>query len=81
MHWRFKGHQSYVVLCTETALSNHPAVIPKSSCDVHLLRSPWLDPPKKKFHNQSDISVLYSNEGVHFIVEMNSGNGYLSEIK
>ena len=38
-------------------------------------------PPKKKFHNQSDISVLYSNEGVHFIVEMNSGNGYLSELK
>ena len=37
------GHQSYVLLCTETALSNHPAVIPKSSCDVHLLRSPWLD--------------------------------------
>ena len=36
------GHQSYVLLCTETALSNPPAVIPKSSCDVHLLRSPWL---------------------------------------
>ena len=35
------GHQSYVLLCTETALSNPPAVIPKSSCDVHLLRSPW----------------------------------------
>ena len=33
------GHQIYVLLCTETALSNHPAVIPKSSCDVHLLRS------------------------------------------
>ena len=38
------GHQSYVLLCTETALSNHPAVIPKSSCDVHLLRSPWVNP-------------------------------------
>ena len=36
------GHQSYVLLCTETALSNPPAVIPKSSCDVLLLRSPWL---------------------------------------
>ena len=35
------GHQSYVLLCTETALSNPPAVIPKSSRDVHLLRSPW----------------------------------------
>ena len=36
------GHQSYVLLCTETALSNHPAVIPKSSCDVHLLRIPCI---------------------------------------
>ena len=36
------GHQSYVLLCTETTLSNHPGVFPKSSCDVHLLRSPWL---------------------------------------
>ena len=35
------GHQSYVLLCTETTLSNHPEVFPKSSCDVHLLRSPW----------------------------------------
>ena len=36
------GHQSYVLLCTETTLSNPPVVIPKSSCDVHLLRSPCL---------------------------------------
>ena len=36
------GHQTYVLLCTETTLSNHPAVIPKSSCDVHLLKIPWL---------------------------------------
>jgi len=36
------GHQSYVLLCTETTLSNPPVVQPKSSCDVHLLRSPWL---------------------------------------
>ena len=42
MHSRFMGHQSYVLLCTETALSNHPVVIPKSSCNVHLLRSPCL---------------------------------------
>ena len=33
------GHQNYILLCTETTLSNHPFVIPKSSCDVHLLRS------------------------------------------
>ena len=36
------GHQSYVLLCTETTLSNPPVEQPKSSCDVHLLRSPWL---------------------------------------
>ena len=36
------GHQSYVLLCTETALSNPPVVQPKSSCDVHLLRSPCI---------------------------------------
>ena len=35
------GHQSYVLLCTETILSNPPVIQPKSSCDVHLLRSPW----------------------------------------
>ena len=34
------GHQSYVLLCTETTLSTPPVVQPKSSCDVHLLRSP-----------------------------------------
>ena len=37
------GHQSYVLLCTETTLSNPPVVQPKSSCDVHLLRSPWIN--------------------------------------
>ena len=36
------GHQSYVLLCTETTLSNPPVVQPKSSCDVHLLRSPCI---------------------------------------
>ena len=36
------GHQSYVLLCTKTTLSNPPVVIPKSSCDVHLFRSPWI---------------------------------------
>ena len=29
----------YVLLCTETTLSKHPVVHPKSSCDVHLSRS------------------------------------------
>ena len=40
MHFRFMGHQSYVLLCIETTLSNPPVVEPKSSCNVHLLRSP-----------------------------------------
>ena len=31
-------HQSYVLLCTETTVSNPPVVFPKSSCDVHLFR-------------------------------------------
>ena len=42
MHEQFTGHQSYVLLCTETILSNPPVVHPKSSCDVHLLRSPCI---------------------------------------
>ena len=42
MHLRFTGSQSYVLLSTETTLSNHPVVHPNSSCDVHLLRSLWL---------------------------------------
>ena len=42
LYQRFTWHQSYVLLSIETALSNYPAVIPKSSCDVHLLRSPWI---------------------------------------
>ena len=40
------GHPSYVLLCTETTLSNPPVVQPKSSCDVHLLRSPWITSSK-----------------------------------
>ena len=31
-------------LCTKTTLSNHPVVLPKSSCDVHLFRGPCLPP-------------------------------------
>ena len=42
MHQRFMGHQSYVLLCTETTLSNHPEVFPKLSCDVNLLRCPCI---------------------------------------
>ena len=42
MHERFMGHQRYVLLCTETTISNPPVVHSKSSCDVHLLRSLWL---------------------------------------
>ena len=38
------GHQSHVLLCTETTVSNPPVVFPKSSCDVHLLRRPWTTP-------------------------------------
>ena len=43
------GHQSYVLFC---ALSNPPAVIPKSRCDVHLSRSPWPSLPVSdgKYH-------------------------------
>ena len=29
----------YLLLCTETTLFKHPVVHPKSSCNVHLLRS------------------------------------------
>jgi hypothetical protein len=36
------GHQSYVLLRTETTVSNHPVVFPKSSCNVHVLRRPWV---------------------------------------
>ena len=38
----FMGHQRYVLLCTETTLSNHPEVFLKPNCNVHLLRSPWI---------------------------------------
>ena len=49
------GHQSYVLLCTEITLSNPPVVQPKCSCDVHLLRSPWISYlcPPKSWHNNS----------------------------
>ena len=29
----------YILLCTETTLSKHPVVLPKSSCNIHLSRS------------------------------------------
>jgi len=36
------GHQTYVLLCTETTFSNPPVVFPKSSCNVQLLRRPCI---------------------------------------
>ena len=42
------GHQIYVLLCTETTVSNHPVVFPKSSCDVHPLRRPCSSAHKAK---------------------------------
>ena len=35
------GHQSYVLLCTETTVSNPPVDIGKIECSVHLYSSPW----------------------------------------
>ena len=58
------GHQTYVLLCTETTLSNHPAVIPKSSCDVHLLRSPWVSTGAKgAWHPHHFWTVLSGTHG------------------
>ena len=56
MHKRFTEHQSYVLLCTETTLSNPPVVHSKSSCDVHLLRSLWINLP---------YLVLWTEKGIH----------------
>ena len=56
------GHQSYVLLCTETTLSNHPEVFPKSSCDIHLLTSPWpsllLQPSLILFPSVCDRAII-----------------------
>ena len=62
MHKRFMGHQSYVLLCTETALSNPPVVQPKSSCDVHLLRSPC--PSKENTHTPENITICILHENM-----------------
>ena len=51
------GHQSYELLCSETTLSNHPVVRPKSSCDVHLLRSPWV---KWSLHSNCRFCLLFA---------------------
>ena len=48
------GHQSYVLLCTETTLSNPPVVLSKSSCNVHLLRSPCLG-RSDEWHSRSNL--------------------------
>ena len=63
MHYRFMGRQSYVQLCTETTLSNHPVVRPKSSRDVHLLRSPWLRPYPLKIGSRYPILKYNNIEG------------------
>ena len=56
------GHQSYVLLCTETTLANHPVVHPKSSCDIHLLRSLCLESLNRPqdFHAYSDARSTQS---------------------
>ena len=56
------GHQSYVLLCTETTLSNPPVVQPKSSCDVHLLRSPCLSTRILRQFDAYDMSMKYLND-------------------
>ena len=57
------GHQSYVLLCTETTLSNPPVVQPKSSCDVHLLRSSWIKPPLVNHNKQKSQSCFSQQRG------------------
>ena len=55
------GHQSYVLLWTEITLSNHPEVFPKSSCDVHLLRSPWISKYTTIFNEDVNSKVRCSD--------------------
>ena len=73
------GHQSYVLLCTEITLSNPPVVISKSSCDVHILRSPCPRPSNElvphfphwhhPFHLYIyQICFFYFNKIIDFIV-------------
>ena len=52
------GHQSYVLLCTETTLSNHPVVHPKSSCDVHLFSGPWISKQLKSVNIYGNKPLL-----------------------
>ena len=54
------GHQNYVLLCTKTTLSNHPAVFPRLYCDVHLLRSPWLSLPISDWKNHEGFKEVES---------------------
>ena len=54
------GHQSYVLLCTQTTVSNHPVVFPKSSCNDRLFRHPWLRGlGMPKFCVQKILDVIY----------------------
>ena len=52
------GHQSYVLLCTETTVSNPPVVFPKSSCDVHLFRGPCIDLGNCHFQKSLQIQMI-----------------------
>ena len=67
------GHQSYVLLCTETTLSNPPVVQPKSSCDVHILRSPWSMAKKAankiffRFYEGSKITKIWFSKSFFYV--------------
>ena len=52
------GHQSYVLLCTGTTLSNPPVIFPKSSCDVHLFRGPCIDLGDCHFQKSLQIQTI-----------------------
>ena len=65
------GHQSYVLLCAETTLSDHPVVIPKPSCDVHLLRSPW------RLRVPNITGVPNKSAGGNFFLKINKTVGNL----
>ena len=72
------GHQIYILLCIETTLSNYPGVIPKSSCDVHLLRSPWVDSALKVAKSQeiSPILWIHVNKRVDWLLIFEVGTKF-----
>ena len=72
MHQRFTGHQSCVLLCTETTLSNHPVIHPKPSCDVHLLRSLCINQQKvKKLASDSQLTSESKKPGQIVVIYHN----------